>query len=211
MKFSRSVSLLTVLLLIAGSVSAGELMKPEDSEVSKRGKMLRSALLPGLGQMEQGRIGRGVAWAGGAVVLGVATFFMRSEYHSSALDFENAEGSYQRALADWDIEAARGFLDDRNEAQPRAESNYDARRVSHRSPHHTSPLIPEHPRRTTSSAHISNPPTRAPARSEVWPRGPSNRPTIPSARALLPHPSRTRSESYARSRSPTRCHGRRSS
>ena len=124
MKLSRSVSMLLALLLCAGSANAGELMRPEQDAATTRGNLLRSALLPGLGQLEQGRIGRGVAWAGGAVLLGVTAFIARGEYHSASVDFNNAEGSYYRALADWDLEAAERFLADRNAAQPLADDRY---------------------------------------------------------------------------------------
>jgi hypothetical protein len=66
MKFTRTVSLLLALLLAAPALG-GELNRPAEEGSSMRDNMLRSALLPGLGQMEQGRVGRGVTWAGGAV------------------------------------------------------------------------------------------------------------------------------------------------
>jgi len=83
--------------------------------------MLKSALWPGLGQIEQGRSGRGAVWAGGAVALVAGTFYAHIEYHSAALDYENARDSYERALADWDLEAADEQLAAMRIHHPRAE------------------------------------------------------------------------------------------
>ena len=90
MKISRIVWLFTVTVLVPVCAFSGELQY-EHAPPSKRSAALKNVLLPGLGQIEQGRSGRGVFWAGGAIVLGVGTYFSHSEYHSAARDLENAE------------------------------------------------------------------------------------------------------------------------
>lgn len=104
-----SLLCILVVLLCAGAVSSGELSY-EDPAPSKNTALLKSALWPGLGQIEQGRIGRGAVWAGGALALVAGTFFSNSQYNSAAMDFESAKDNYERALADWNLDDAEYYL-----------------------------------------------------------------------------------------------------
>ena len=111
MKRSLLAGLMLALLAAPGALRAADLYA-EEAAPSRNEALLRSALWPGLGQIEQGRTGRGAAWAGGAVLLAVATFFSHTQYHSAALDFESSELGFQRAVAEGQRELAEGYLED---------------------------------------------------------------------------------------------------
>jgi hypothetical protein len=124
MRARRLLPLLLLLTLPAAALAEGYQPAP----VSRGGALLRSALIPGLGQIEQGRTGRGALWAGGAAALVGCTFFAHMEYHSAARDLENAEDSYRRAIADDDGDAAYTHFVDMQRLEPIADDRYDLRR-----------------------------------------------------------------------------------
>ncbi|MCB1162716.1 MAG: DUF5683 domain-containing protein [Candidatus Krumholzibacteriia bacterium] len=125
MKSSRALAVLLLCLLLPAAVSAQDY---SPAPVSREGAMLRSLVIPGLGQIEQGRVGRGALWAGGAAALAGATFFAHMEYHSAAKDFENARDSYQRALADGDTDGAYQDYLDMQRLEPIADDRQGTRR-----------------------------------------------------------------------------------
>ncbi len=132
MKPSRKLTILSVLLLlIAGQATGGELVRDEEESPTTRDLMLRSALLPGLGQLEQGRTGRSAAWAGGAMILAVGTFMAHNEYTSAATDFQSAETTYLEAIAhgNWDLDSAESSLIARRVAQERSDERYTTRAI----------------------------------------------------------------------------------
>jgi len=124
MRTRRLVAL--ALLLCLPVLSLAEGYAPE--RVSREGAVLRSALVPGLGQIEQGRTGRGALWTGGAAALVASTFFAHMEYHSAAKDLENAEDSYRRAIAADDGDAAYAHFLEMQRLSPMADDRYDLRR-----------------------------------------------------------------------------------
>lgn len=125
MRVLFSLLLLTACLTAAHARAAE--YRPEP--VSRNQTLLRSALLPGLGQIEQGRMGRGAFWAGGALVLATATFHAHMEYHSAAEDFENAQDRYRIALADEDGDAAYDQYLRMERHGALADDRYDNRRL----------------------------------------------------------------------------------
>ncbi len=124
MRARRLIPLLLLLTLPAAALAEGYAPNP----VSRERALLRSALLPGLGQIEQGRTGRGALWAGGATALVAGTFFAHMEYHSAAKDLGNAEESYRRALAEDDGDAAYASFVDIERLAPIADDRYTLRR-----------------------------------------------------------------------------------
>jgi len=120
----RLIPLLLLLTLPAAALAEGYQPQP----ISREGALLRSALIPGLGQIEQGRTGRGALWTGGAAALVASTFFAHMEYHSAAKDLENAEDSYRRALAEEDGDAAYSNFREMERLAPIADDRYDLRR-----------------------------------------------------------------------------------
>jgi hypothetical protein len=124
MRARRLIPLLLLLTLPAAALAEGYAPTP----VTREGALLKSALVPGLGQIEQGRTGRGALWAGGAAALVAGSFFAHMEYHSAAKDLDNAEQSYQRALADDDGDAAYTQFNEMKRLTPIADDRYDMRR-----------------------------------------------------------------------------------
>jgi hypothetical protein len=124
MRARRLVPLLLLFTLPAAALAEGYQPQP----ASREGAMLRSLIVPGLGQIEQGRTGRGALWAGGAAALVASTFFAHMEYHSAAKDLDNAEESYRRALADEDGDAAYAHFVEMQRLGPIADDRYDLRR-----------------------------------------------------------------------------------
>jgi len=124
MRARHLIPLLLLLTLPTAALAEGYAPAP----VSREGALLRSALVPGLGQIEQGRTGRGALWAGGAAALVASTFFVHMEYHSAAKDLENAEASYRRAVADGQGVAAYAQLVEMQRLAPLADDRYDLRR-----------------------------------------------------------------------------------
>lgn len=123
MRTRRLVALAVMLCLPALSFAEGYALE----RVSREEAVLRSALVPGLGQIEQGRTGRGALWTGGAAALVAGTFFAHMEYHSAAKDLENAEDSYRRSIAD-DGDAAYAHFLEMQRLSPIADDRYDLRR-----------------------------------------------------------------------------------
>jgi len=124
MKLSRLALLAALLIVFAAQATAAE------TAAEPRGRpMLKSLLWPGLGQIEQGRTGRGAAWAGGAVLLVAGTFYAHQHYHDVAQDFENAEDSYHAALADGDGDAAYSHFLAMQDYHPQAEDRLDTRNL----------------------------------------------------------------------------------
>ena len=124
MRARRLIPLLLLLTLPAAALAEDYQPTP----VSREGALLRSALLPGLGQIEQGRTGRGALWAGGATALVAGTFFAHMQYHSAAKDLDNAEASYWRAVADGQGVEAYAQLLEMQRLGPIADDRYDLRR-----------------------------------------------------------------------------------
>ncbi|MBN2172040.1 MAG: hypothetical protein JW819_12045 [Candidatus Krumholzibacteriota bacterium] len=124
MKLCRLALLAALLLALAVQATAAE------AAAENRGRpLLKSLLWPGLGQIEQGRTGRGALWAGGAVVLAAGTFYAHQHYHDIAQDFENAEDSYHAALADGDGDAAWSHFQAMQIYHPKAEDRLDTRNL----------------------------------------------------------------------------------
>ena len=123
-------ALLCILLLLPGLATAATLEggylpeTPSSSEV-----LIKSALLPGLGQIEQGRTGRGAIWAGGATVLALAPFHSHMEYRSAAQDYNNAEDRYRSAIAEGDADAALAQFSRMKHHNELAEDRYGTRRL----------------------------------------------------------------------------------
>lgn len=123
-----------LLLLLPGLAAAGgsDLTGGDGYLPESPGRnqaLFKSALLPGLGQIDQGRTGRGAFWAGGAAVLALGTFHSHMEYHSAAQDFNNAEERYRSAIAEGDADAALaqfGRMERHNET---AEDRYGTRQI----------------------------------------------------------------------------------
>ena len=116
------------LLCLAAAPGAPLAQDYSPQPVSRESAVLRSVLVPGLGQIEQGRTGRGALWTGGAVVLAATAFFAHMEYHSAAMDLENAQDSYRRALADGDGDAAQTHFTDMQRLGPIADDRHGTRR-----------------------------------------------------------------------------------
>ncbi|MBM4119067.1 hypothetical protein FJ251_15295 [bacterium] len=124
MQARRLIPLLLLLTLPVAALAEGYQRAP----ISRESALLRSAFIPGLGQIEQGRTGRGALWAGGAAALVGGTFFAHMEYHSAAKDMENAEASYRRAVAGGQGIAAHAQLLEMKRLAPIADDRYDLRR-----------------------------------------------------------------------------------
>lgn len=115
----------TLIALLAGPAAAGY----EQPVVDPGRALLKSALLPGLGQIEQGRTGRGSLWAGGALLLGTATFYQHMQYHSAAEDFNNAEDQYRSAIDEGDADTAAEQFAKMERYGQLADDRYDRRQL----------------------------------------------------------------------------------
>lgn len=123
MKLCRLAPLAALLLVLAVPAAAAE-------TAGDGGRpLLKSLLWPGLGQIEQGRTGRGALWAGGAVLLAAGSFYAHQHYHDAAQDFENAEASYYTALDDDDGDSAWDHYQAMQVYHPRAEDRLDTRNL----------------------------------------------------------------------------------
>ncbi len=118
------------LLLITFCLAAVPVLASSDTgSPGRNSALLKSVLLPGLGQIEQGRTGRGALWAGTAVTLGLATFNAHIQYHSAAKDFNNASALYRTAIADQDGDEALAQFIKMESHGTLAEDRYDTRRM----------------------------------------------------------------------------------
>ena len=128
MNLCRLVGILLASLLLASATGATELGY-EEAGPTRGHCMLKSTLWPGLGQILQGRHGRGALWAGGAAALAAGVFFTHMQYHSAALDYNNTRDSYERAVAEgWETLAQLHF-DAMQEYYPLAEDRKSYRSV----------------------------------------------------------------------------------
>ncbi len=112
------------LCLVAGAASAVHAAEGP----SRNSALLKSALLPGLGQIEQGRTGRGALWTGAAAALGIATFHAHIQYHSAAEDFGSASDLYRVAIEAEDGDEALLQFRKMESHGALAEDRYDTRR-----------------------------------------------------------------------------------
>ncbi len=118
------------LLLITFCLGAVPVLASSDTgSPSRSSALLKSALLPGLGQIEQGRTGRGALWTGAAATLGLATFYSHIQYHSAAEDFNNAKDLFQAAIIAQDGDEALVQFAKMESHGTLAEDRYDTRRM----------------------------------------------------------------------------------
>lgn len=121
---------LFALLLITLCLGASPALAGSDAGDMNRGSaMLKSTLLPGLGQIEQGRTGRGALWTGAAIGLGLATFHSHMQYHSAAEDFNNSQDLYRAAIAEENGDEALVQFARMETHGALAEDRYDTRRM----------------------------------------------------------------------------------
>jgi hypothetical protein len=126
----ETMRVLFLLLLITFCLGAVPALASVDAEgPSRNSALLKSALVPGLGQIEQGRTGRGAIWAGAATTLGLATFYSHIQYHSAAEDFNNAGDLYRAAIAAGDGDEALLQFTKMESHGTLAEDRYDTRRL----------------------------------------------------------------------------------
>jgi len=122
-------ALIAVLMILASALPALAYGNQMDEFTRGKDAFVRSLFLPGLGQIEQGRPGAGAAWAGGTVLVAVATFKAHVDYHSAAMDHENAGESYARALYEGDTDTAWHYFQQLDGLKAEADDRYDTRRA----------------------------------------------------------------------------------
>ena len=123
----RCLTAAMAVLFLAGTLGAARAQGMQAETDGDGRPLLRSLLWPGMGQIAQGRTGRGAMWAGGAVTLGFGLFASHMHYHSAALDYENAKDSYRRALDDGRPEDAAVYYAMMDDLGPIADDRYDIR------------------------------------------------------------------------------------
>ena len=122
-------SILTILLLAAVAAPSTGVQIQVDELSRGHDPFVRSLLWPGLGQIEQGRRGIGVAFAGGAVLAVAGSFISHISYHSAALDYENAGKAYANAIDSGNTDIAWYYFQQLEPLYQEAEDRQDTRRL----------------------------------------------------------------------------------
>ncbi len=123
----RLILCLLLAVLIAAPASA---IQSQLDEISRgTDPFVRSLFWPGLGQIQQGRITVGAAFAGGAALASLGAFNGHLSYHSAAKDFRNAGDAHADALALGDTDTAWYYYQQLEGLEATANDRYDQRKI----------------------------------------------------------------------------------
>jgi hypothetical protein len=121
---------LLIILTISPAVAdgGGDPGRQGEEISSRNGALLGSLLWPGVGQVAQGRTGRGALWAGGAAALTFSAFFTQVSYNDAAKDYEGIVDRYNEAILT-DPDAALGYYNQLAYYHDRAEDRKPLRNI----------------------------------------------------------------------------------